>query len=296
MAEVDRSLPVVDSYIHMYDLTRFKYGWLQEPGLEGHTSLLGDYRMIRSTVGRPERVFREFYGANVEKCVHVEADFPGDDPVAETAWLTEVVAAHGRPDAIVATCDLESEEVGDVLDRHLATSERVRGIRPRSHPAEPSQAFLRGYAALAQRGLSYELNATPGSLLAGCIVAERYPEVPIVVGHAGFPLKRDQGYLAVWREEMAKLATYPNVSCRLAGFAMVDHAWTQASLTPMVMTCVEAFGADRVMFGSNWPVDMLRSTYLEYSDTFRSVLVEAGLTRDEQADILSRNAERFFRI
>ena len=152
MAEVDRSLPIVDSYIHMYDLTRFEYGWLQEPGLEGHTALLGDYRMIRSSVGRPERVLREFYGANVAKCVHVEADFPGDDPVAETAWLTEVIATHGSPDAIVATCDLERDDVGDVLDRHLAMSGRVRGIRPRSHPAEPSQAFLRGYAALAEAG------------------------------------------------------------------------------------------------------------------------------------------------
>ena len=93
-----------------------------------------------------------------------------------------------------------------------------------------------------KRGLSYELNATPGDLLAGCIVAEAYPEVPIVVGHAGFPLKRDEGYLAMWRDEMTALAALPNVSCRLSGFAMVDHAWTQASLTPMVMTCVDAFG------------------------------------------------------
>lgn len=297
MVDVDRSIAFVDAYIHMYALDRYPYAWLQDPGTQGHNELLGDYKMIRSTIGLPERMLREFYGANVAKCVHVEADFPGSDPVEETRWLERTALKHGFPTAIVAYCDLERADVGQQLDRHLAASARVRGVRVRSHPDDPhNAAFRRGYEALGARGLSYELNASPGRLLSGRDLAVAYPNVQVVVGHAGFPVQRDEPYMATWRREISALGEVDNVAVKISGFGMVDQAWSLDSIRPLILHCIDAFGPDRVVFGSNWPVDMLRTTYLEQTDAFRVVLAAGGFSREDQAKMLCRNAERIYRI
>jgi predicted TIM-barrel fold metal-dependent hydrolase len=295
--EVDRGIPFVDAYVHVYDLARNAYGWLHDPGLEGHTALLGDYKMIRSTIGSPERLVREFYGANVSKCVHVEADFPGTDPVAETAWLEDVATRTGFPAAIIACCDLSAADAPAVLDRHMAASSRMRGVRMRAHPSDSNVgSFRQGLKALALRGLSYELNASPGNLTSGLDAVIADPGLQVVVGHAGFPARRDAEYLELWRREVSALAEVENVACKVSGLPMVDHAWTADSLRPLVLHCIDAFGPERVIFGSNWPVDILYSTYLELLDTYRTILVAAGFSRAEQELMLYRNAESIYRI
>ena len=115
---------------------RFHYAWLQDPGYPGHNAFIGDYKMLRQDWG-PRRLFREFHGQNVIKSVHVEADYSGPDPVEETIWLESVAAEFGMPNAIVAYADLERDGAEAELDRHLAASDRVRGVRIRSHPGRP---------------------------------------------------------------------------------------------------------------------------------------------------------------
>ena len=109
MTEVDRSIPFVETHHHLWELDRFHYDWLTDPGWPGHNELLGDYKMIRSTIGAPWRFFKEFYGANVIKSVHVEAAYAGPDPVEETTWLDAVAKEHGFPNAVVVFCDIEAD-------------------------------------------------------------------------------------------------------------------------------------------------------------------------------------------
>ena len=176
MIEVDRSIPFIETHHHLWELDRFRYDWLAEPGWPGHTGLLGDYKMIRSSIGAPWRFFKEFYGANVSKSVHVEAAYAGPDPVEETAWLAAVNKEHGFPNALVVFCDIEADGAEAELDRHLAASSLVRGVRIRAHPDDADTAtFKKGYAAVGSRGLSYELNASPGKLLSGRDVAKANP-------------------------------------------------------------------------------------------------------------------------
>lgn len=198
---------------------------------------LGDYKLIRSTIGSPVRFFREFYGANVTKCVHVEADFPGPDPVEETEWLERIAAEFRLPSAIVAYCDLERADASEQLDRHLSASTRVRGVRILAHPDDPDAAwFRRGYAALGERGLSYELNALPEKLHSGREVAAANPKVQVVVGHAGFPVQRDEPYLAVWRREMTALGEVENVACKISGFGMSTTTGASSRFGPWCST------------------------------------------------------------
>ena len=297
MAEVDRSIPFIETHHHLWELDRFHYDWLQDPGWAGHNALLGDYKMIRSTIGRPERFFKEFYGNNVIGSVHVEAAYAGPDPVEETAWLEKVGQHYGFPNAVVVFCDIEADGAEAELDRHVAASPRVRGVRIRAHPDDPdTAAFKKGYAAMGARGLSYELNASPGKLLSGRDVAVANPDVQVILGHAGFPVQRDAAYFELWKSEMSALGKAENVACKISGFGMADNKWTIESIRPWVLHCIEAFGVDRSMFGTNWPVDILYATYLEQVDAYRTIIADAGFSRGDQEKMLHRNAQRFYRI
>jgi predicted TIM-barrel fold metal-dependent hydrolase len=296
VSDIDRGIPFIETHHHLWELDRFPYGWLREPGLPGHNEGIGDYKMLRQDWG-PRRLFREFYGQNVIKSVHVEGDSSAPDPVAETAWLEAVANEFGMPNAIVAYADLEQDGAEAVLDRHLAASDRVRGIRIRSHPADAdTPTFQRNVAALGARGLSYELNASPGQLLSGRALAAAHPDVQVILGHTGNPIQRDAEYFDRWRREISTLAEVPTVAAKISGLGMSDHAWTIDSIRPWVLHTIDAFGTDRAMFGTNWPVDVLFAPYMEQVDAYRTIIAEAGFTRAEQAAMLHGNAERFYRI
>ena len=95
---------------------------------------------------------------------------------------------------------------------------------------------------------------------------------------------------------MRALAELPHVSCKVSGFATVDHDWSVETLRPLVLSCVDAFGVDRIMFGTDWPVGSLFATYLEQVDAYRRIVAEAGFSRADQQLMLHLNAERIYRI
>jgi len=304
VGEVDRSIPFIETHHHLWELGRFPYGWLTDvvrpdgsigPTMD-YTPVLGDYRMIRQDWPM-DRLLKEFYGSNVVKSVHIEAAYAGPDAVEETAWLDSVAELHGFPNALVVSLDVERGGAAQTLARHLAASARVRGIRPRGHPADwRTPDFREAMTALAANGLSYELNASPGALPGGRDAAAAFPDVQVILGHAGFPLERTREYFDRWRAEMSALAEVPTVACKVSGLGMVDHAWSVDSITPWVLHCIDAFGPDRIMFGTNWPVDVVYSSYLRQVDAYRWIIARAGFSRAEQEAMLFRNAERFYGI
>jgi predicted TIM-barrel fold metal-dependent hydrolase len=295
--EVDRSIPFIDTHHHLWDLGHFEYSWLKHPGDPNGTAVIGDYSLIRSTIGSPLRLFKEFYGSRVIRSVHVEAAYSGPDPVDETMWLDGVNREFGFPNALVIFCDLASQQLEADLERHLVASNLTRGVRLRAHPDDvDNPMFRKGYKTLAKYDLSYELNASPGKLISGRRLAVSVPDIQVILGHAGYPLYRSSDYFQVWCNEMAGLAEAPNVACKISGLGMADHRWTVESIRPWVLQCIELFGVDRTMFGTNWPVDGLYSTYLELTDAYRTILRDAGASRIDQELMLYRNAEKFYRL
>jgi predicted TIM-barrel fold metal-dependent hydrolase len=286
-------LAFVDTHHHLWDLGRFHYDWLSGEGWPGHTALLGDYSSIRRDY-LVEELLAEFATANVVKSVHVEAAYAGQDPVEETEWLQQVADRHDFPHALVVFCDIEAEDADAQLDRHGAC-DNVRGVRIRAHPEDVTvPAFRTAFAALGRRNLSYEQNASPGNLVSGRDLARDFPETQIILGHTGFPLERTDEYFRRWRTEMAQLAEAPNVAVKISGLGMVDNAWTVDSIRPWVLSTIEIFGVDRCMFGTNWPVDKLFSSYADLVAAYTEII--ADFSRDEQEQLFSRNAERYYRI
>ena len=296
MAEPDRSIGFVETHYHLWELGRLRYAWLEEPGIDAKTTYLGDYRSLREDWG-PARLAAAFEGSNVVKAVHVEADCTEPDPVEETTWLAAVATGWGMPNAIVAFADLERDGVEATLDRHLAAADLVRGVRIREHPADPTtRAFRRGLRALATRGLSYDVNAGPDRLASARTAALAEPDLQLILCHTGDPPRRDADTFDAWRHEMHALADAPNVTCKISGLGMGDHAWTVESIRPWVLEAIDAFGTGRCMFATNWPVDSLYGTYRGLVDAYRTIVAEAGFSTDDQRALLGGNAERIYRI
>lgn len=303
-AEVDRSIPFIDAHHHIWELGRFPYDWLTDevrpdgtigPRIDS-TPVLGEYKIIRQDWPM-ERLLRDFYGANVVGSVHIEAAYSGPDPVEETAWLEEVAERVGMPNAFVVYVDVTKPGAAALLERHAAASPRVRGLRPRAHPEDwRTPAFAEAMTALGRMGLSYELSTSPGTLLAGRDAARTFPETQVMLGHTGLPVRRDREYFDLWRAEMTELGREPNIACKVSGLGMFDHGWTVDSITPWVLHAIDAFGPDRIVFGTNWPVDLVFSSYLRQVDAWRWVIARAGFSRAEQDAMLHGNARRLYRI
>lgn len=292
--EVDRSIPFVDAYHHVTEPSRNTYDWLTEEGAI-YTDYLGDYKLVRADWGMA-RLLREFHGSNVIKSVHVEAAWSGPDPVDETRYLATVTAEHGMPDAYVVLCDMTGGDARPQLDAHLAASPLVRGVRIREHPEGDHPVFLDNLRACAERDLHFETRAWPGRLMRCHTSAAAVPEAQFVVGASGMPMADTPEEFQHWRRELTALAELPNVHCKVGGLGMVQHHWTVESIRPWVLAMIELFGVERVMFGTNWPVDAVYASYLMTVDAYRTILAEAGFSRDDQARMLARNAEAFYRI
>ena len=154
--------------------------------------------------------------------------------------------------------------------------------------------FDHGRIALGARGLSYELNASPGKLISGRDVAMAYPDIQVILGHAGFPVQRDAEYFELWKREMSALGEAENVACKISGFGMADNHWTIDSIRPWVLHCIEAFGVDRCMFESNFPPDKQSCGYTELWNAFKHLTKNASAA--EKTALYSATAARVYKL
>ncbi|MEJ0003761.1 MAG: amidohydrolase family protein [Pararobbsia sp.] len=243
------------------------------------------------------------------KAVHVEANHDPADPVAETRWLQSVADApgsRGMPNAIVAGADLSADNVEAVLAAH-ATFPNTRGIRQilnvhadplydyvgRHYMREP--AWRRNFGLLRKYRLSFDLQLYPSQMAEAVELARENPHTPFIVNHAGMFVERAsvEGWRA-WRDGLRALAACENVAVKISGLAMFDPRWTLESLRPYVLETLDAFGATRAMFASNFPVDRPSSSYRELWAAYAAIVADMS---DAEKDALFRgNAERIYRI
>jgi predicted TIM-barrel fold metal-dependent hydrolase len=125
-------------------------------------------------------------------------------------------------------------------------------------------------------------------------VADRHPDVVFVLGHGGTPIERTPEFLRAWRAGLGDLARRPNIVCKVSGFGIGDNEWTVDSLAPVVLGCIDAFGVNRCLFTSNWPVDKLFSTYTELLGAFD--VITAHFSHDERDALFAATSERVYRI
>ncbi|MER5946406.1 amidohydrolase family protein [Streptomyces sp. NPDC001904] len=272
---------IVDAHHHVWDLSVRDQDWITGPEL---APIRRDFTL--------EELLPQARAAGVTATVLVQTV-----PVAEeTPEFLALAADSPLVAAVVGWTDLTRPDIADELARlrRLPGGQHLVGIR---HPVqgEPDPGWLirpdvrRGLTAVADAGLVYDLLVHAHQLPACVKAAADHPELTFVLDHLGKP-EIAAGRLDPWRTDLRALAELPNTVCKLSG--MVTEAdpatWTVDTLRPYADAVLDAFGPERVLFGSDWPVCTLAATYRQVVDA-AVALVGA---RDE--DVFARTAERIY--
>ncbi|MCP4381807.1 MAG: amidohydrolase family protein [Hyphomicrobiales bacterium] len=303
MSDKTQTVPLVDPHFHIWDLETNRYPWLTQkpPPIQ----VAGDVEPIARNY-LIEDYLADARSQGLVKAVHVDAGWDAADPVGETRWLQSVTDRTGYPHGIVAYAALDHDGAEEILAGHCEFA-AIRGIRHiLNWHADPQKSFLdrddlltddawlRGYALLRRFGLSFDLQLYPSQMPAAAEVAARFPETQVILNHAGMPADKDAEGLAMWREGLRLLAERPNVTIKISGLGMLDWHWSEASIRPFVLECIDIFGTDRAMFASNFPVDRLYSSYDTLFGAFRSIV--GDFSESDQQKLFHDTATRVYRL
>jgi L-fuconolactonase len=273
----------IDAHQHLWAYDPAEYGWIG-PGMEG---LARDFL--------PPDLEPLLKQNGMDGTIAVQAR----QSLAETEWLLDLAARYRIIKGVVGWVDLRSPELSQELAR-LAPSRKLRGVRHvvQDEPDDDfmlQSDFLRGIGMLADFNLTYDILIYPRQLPAAIELVRHFPEQRFVLDHIAKPLIKER-VLAPWDDGLRRLAGLPNVSCKVSGMVTEADwsAWQPQTFKPYLDVVLGAFGPERVMIGSDWPVCTLAGSYEEVLDiAFRYI---EQFTPAEQAGILGENAARFYKI
>ncbi len=285
----DRPTRVVDAHVHIWDPARTDwYPYLSHPQAPDTADASRMFRRYAVETYRTEAA-----GWNVEKFVNVAAA-TGRHSIEETIELDRDAPTSGGPDAIVGgipPTDTVAEATG-LLDRQMSAS-RFRGVRPmgRYEGPLPEPGVLR---ALEERDLVFDLMTHPDQLQAAAAGLSDFDRLTVVVEHTGWPRSGSDEEWELWRQGIDALAGLgDNIVCKLSGLAMPLETIGVDAFRPWLEYAIEAFGVDRCLFASNFPVDSMYGTFDELYTVFSEVT--AGLDAESRGKLFADNAERVYR-
>jgi predicted TIM-barrel fold metal-dependent hydrolase len=292
---------IVDAHHHLWDLDACNYPWLMAKGVR---RFFGDPTSIQKNyLVQDLRADARDY--ELDASVHIQVGVTPGDEVKETAWLQETADTNGLPSAIVAYCDLEKADAPGVVAAHMQYT-RVRGLRQIIGRSDEEDArtgsggliddpiWLDNLEMLGELGLSFDLQLTPGQVPRVAEVLADIPSTPVALCHCGSPWDQSAAGLESWRNGLRQLASLPNVYCKISGLGMFNHDWDVDGIRPIVESCIEIFGAERAMFGSNFPVDKLHAGYTKIWRAYEEIT--SDLSDEEQQQLFGDTARRFYGI
>lgn len=272
--------PRIDSHQHFWRYHAPQYPWIPKGSALHRDWLPSDLAALQAPLG--------FDGSIAVQARQSEA---------ESDWLLGLADADPRVMGVVGWVDLQSDAVEERLAR-LAAHPRFVGVRHVTQD-EPDDDFhlrpavVRGISKLRQFGLRYDLLIFPRQLPAAIELVRRLPEQPFVLDHIAKPGIK-AGVISPWREQIRELAQAPNVQCKVSGMVTeADHqTWRDTDFRPYLDVVFEAFGEDRLMYGSDWPVCLHAGSYAR---VYRQVADYAGaLSAAAQAKLFGGNCARFY--
>ena len=295
-------LELVDAHHHFWELGRFPYRWLDPAAAPAR---FGDKAAIRKDF-LPPHYLRQMEGLPLVASVHVQSNCGADDPVDETRWLQELADRTGWPRAVVAEVDLTRNDAIDLIDRHRRYP-LLRGIRTpvawddagrwrvAARPGVTGEPqFRRAARYLAERGLALECVIVPGQLKEIGALARDEDGPAIVINHFATLEPDREANAETWRAGISALVDAPRVVVKLSGLWTVDRGWSASILRPFVAHLLDSLGADRVMWGSNLPVESVNCPLTRQFEQLKSLLSDRG--REEIARILGGTARRVYRL
>jgi L-fuconolactonase len=281
------AFPIVDAHVHFWNPAKLNYPWLANVPALSRAFLPEDYSAASNK-------------ANVSKMIFVECGCAASQSIDETKWISELATRETRLKGIVAQTSVESgTRVNDELTA-LAKNPLVKGVR-RNLQGETDAYFclhpdfIEGVQALAKFGFTFDLCLFHHQLPAAIELVRRCPEIFFVLDHCAKPVIRDQK-LDPWREQLRELAALPNMACKISGLVTEANPanCSAPDLQPYVRHALDCFGFDRVLFGGDWPVCQLATTYENWLAALKAIVADEPETNLQK--LFRTNAERIYRV
>jgi predicted TIM-barrel fold metal-dependent hydrolase len=289
----------VDAHHHIWWLDRTP--WLAGPQVP---RIFGDYDGIRRDYPAAE-FDADAAAGSVTASVYVQINVAPADAVHEVQWVADAADDSALLNAVVSFADLADDRLAGILDRQ-AESGPLRGVRQQLHwHRDPVYRFAsapdlmldprwqRGLRLLGERGLLFEAQVFPSQLADLTRAVDAAPDVPIVLLHAGMPEDTTPDGWRLWESGLTELARRPNVHTKLSGLGTFARRCDVEVYRPVIGRTVEIFGPDRCMFGSNFPIEKLWTSYAHLVEVFDSCV--ADYSDAERDDILTNVATRLYR-
>jgi predicted TIM-barrel fold metal-dependent hydrolase len=297
--------PIIDAHIHLWDLGMDRHPWLRPTG--GAIQALGDLAPIRQNY-LVDDYRRDAANQNVVASVYIEAAWDrADDPLAEIEWLETLDKSSGVAARYIGFADLTAPDAEATLDR-LSEVKRCVGVRQMLswHPTEPARSFAprpsiadeagfrRSVALLARHDLLLEFMQYPYQAEEVARLARDFPNQTFIVNHCGSPIDRDEAGMLRWKEGLTRLGSAPNVKIKISALTAYDPSPTPDSLREVALHCIDCFGVDRSMFGSDFPVGRLWTSFDAIFDGFKEIVRD--FSEAEQSALFHHNAQRAYRM
>jgi L-fuconolactonase len=281
-------ISIIDAHVHLWNPDIFNMPWLE------------DVPAIRRPYGLQE-YHEQSRRLPIVGMVYVEVGVDPRQAVREAYHVVGLAQEEPRLQAIVAAAPVEQgAAVGGHLEALSALSPLVKGVRRNiQDETEPDFClrpdFVEGVRLLAEYGLSFDLCIRHWQLRSIVELVRKCPDTRFILDHLGKPDIK-QHVLDPWRGHLAQLAALPNVWCKISG--LVTEAdlqrWTPDDLAPYLAYALEVFGEDRVVFGGDWPVLLLASSYDRWIETLDSLT--RHLSPEAKRKLWAENARHFYRL
>ena len=293
-------IPIIDAHHHIW--RQADLPWLQGPMV---ARIFGPYEPIRRDYPIAEYL-ADIKSSNVAGSVYVQTNWAKDRAVEEAAWVQSVADKEGWPNAIVGYADLLDDSASKTLSA-LAKIPRVCGIRMQLHwhenplyrfTATPDlmngTQFRRNFAHVAENEFSFDLQVFTSQMKDAANLAAAFPSVAFILQHAGMLEDKSKGGRASWQEGMKRLADQPNIVSKLSGLGTFVQRNDSSHIADVIHETVGIFGSGRCLFGSNFPIEKLWTSYAELVAAHRAAV--STYSPMEQLTMLHDNAVRIYKL
>ncbi|WP_366183129.1 amidohydrolase family protein [Flavobacterium ovatum] len=274
---------IIDAHQHFWQYESKKHEWIDD-----------QMAVIRKDF-LPEDLQKVFSENKIDGCVAVQAD----QTLEETDFLLQLSNENHFIKGVVGWVDLRANNIEEVLQVY-SSYPKLKGFRhvvqgEEDHNFLLRPNFLRGIAALENYGFTYDILILPHQLGAALELVQKFPNQKFVIDHIAKPYIKD-GFYEGWANLMLAIGKHENVYCKLSGMTTeADYqSWTPEQIKPYIDLVLQAFGPERLLFGSDWPVCLVAGNYTKTKELVTQFI--AHLTPEQQNAIMGKNAINFYNL